>query len=191
MTQYPYNENNDYELHETHSVSDDDDDDDDANDDIIADEQIMDDDIYEAKIVNKKTYIGAPIINNTTNLILFGCHISAQSFYKYPLERICDFLKTMSCSNDVLNNGLPEIMQLIQIPIYHNNNSVCAFNSIVMKTIWLRIIQRRWKKLMQQRNRVIQGRTTMRNIRHLEITGHHLPEYSVLPRLQGCLYDLV
>ena len=188
MTQYPYNNQNN-ELYEDASNSDVEDEDP-IIDNIIEDEQIMEDEIYESKIVNNKTYIGVPIIETGLKFALFGSHISAQSFYKYPIEKVCKFLREMSCSGHVSNKDSPEIMQLVQIPIYHMNNPVCAFNSIVIKTIWLRIVQRRWKKLMQQRNRVIQGRTTMRNIRHIEMTGRHLPEYSVLPRLQGCLYDL-
>jgi hypothetical protein len=56
--------------------------------------------------------------------------------------------------------------------------------------MWIRIVQRRWKKLMTQRNAINIGRMSLRNMRHLELTGRHLPEYSVLPHIQGCLSDI-
>ena len=154
-------------------------------DDIIEDEQIMDDDAYEMKIVNNKTYIGFPLCG-----LLFGCHVSAQSFYKYNIDKVCTFLKEMSCSDSVSNMNYPEIMKLVQTRAVTAAGLEYTIHTVVIKTMWLRIVQRRWKKLMNERRRIMNGRISARNRKYNEMTGRHLPEYSVLPHIQGCLADI-
>jgi hypothetical protein len=196
MTQYPHNNDNNKLYREDQNDQEDRDDqedredhDDDSDmDDIIEDEQIMEDDIYETKIVNNNTYIGMPLLMKNT--ILFGTHVSVKSFHKYSTEKVCKFLREMSCSESVSNKDSPEIMKLVQKIMRGSNGIQYTFNTVVIKTMWLRIVQRRWKKLMNERRRIMNGRMTLRNMRHLELTGRHLPEYSVLPHIQGCLADI-
>ena len=154
-------------------------------DDIIEDEQIMDDDAYEMKIVNNKTYIGFPLCG-----LLFGCHVSAQSFYKYNIDKVCTFLKEMSCSDSISTRDYPEIMKLVQTRAVTAAGLEYTIHTVVIKTMWLRIVQRRWKKIMNERRRIMNGRISARNRKHNEMTGRHLPEYSVLPHIQGCLADI-
>lgn len=154
-------------------------------DDIIEDEQIMDDDAYEMKIVNNKTYIGLPLCG-----LLFGCHVSAQSFYKYNIDKVCAFLKEMSCSDSVSTRDYPEIMKLVQTRAVTAAGLEYTIHTVVIKTVWLRIVQRRWKKIMNERRRIMNGRITLRNRKYNEMTGRHLPEYSILPHIQGCLADI-
>lgn len=175
MTQYPQ-----YNNDSVNSNSDSECDDYDNLSDIEEDEQYG-----EVPIVNGRTYIGLPIYE-PTNGILFGCQVSAQSFHKYNLETVCEFLKDWSCSQYVSSEGTPEIMKLSQT----ENNSGFAIYSVLLKTTWLRIVQRRWKTIMRCRRQIIFGRISARNRRHNELTGRHLPEFSVLPGIRGCLADI-
>lgn len=186
MTQYPQNNSDNQQLHISENNTEAEESD---MDDIIEDEQIMDDDAYENKIVNNKTYIGLPLYEPTTGL-LFGCHTSAHTFYKYQIEKVCKFLKTMSCSDSVSNRNYPEIMKLVQTNTTTESGLEFTIHTVLLKTMWLRMVQRRWKKTMDERRRIINGRMSQRNRKYSEITGHHLPEYSVLPGLRGCLADI-
>jgi len=185
MTQYPHNNTNNLYVSTNDDTNDEIINDESDIDDIIEDEQIMNDDVYETKIVDNKLYIGMPIYENTSG-ILFGCHISPESFYKYEIEKVCKFLKEMSCSESIIGNGHPEIIKLVQT----NSENGYTIHTVLLKTVWLKIVQRRWKKIIQSRRQIIIGRGSFRNRKHNEITGMHLPEYSVLPRLQGCLSDM-
>ncbi len=157
----------------------------DYDEEIVDDEQIMDDDAHENQIVDGNTYIGLPIYE-PTNGLLFGCHVSAHSFYKYDLETVCEFLRDWSCSHLVSDAESPEIMKLVQI----KNPSGYTVYSVILKTHWLRLVQRRWRRTLADRKKVIYGRATPRNIYHRETTGAHLPQYRVMPGLRGCMSNI-
>jgi hypothetical protein len=57
----------------------------------------------------------------------------------------------------------------------------------ILKTFWLRIIQRKWKKVFQDRKKVIQSRCNPKNIRYRSIHGKW---NSQLPTIQGMLSNL-
>ena len=160
------------------------DDDDDVNE-IEHDEDVMNDvaAAHEAKIVDGRTYIGLPIYE-PHNGLLFGCHVSARSFYKYDMETVCDFLKDWSCSDYVSDSPSPEIMKLV---LTESKTHGYTMYSIVLKTHWLRLIQRTWRKTLANRKKWIYGSVSSKNRTHWETTGNHLPEYRAMPKLRGCM----
>ena len=157
----------------------------DYDEEIIDDEQIMDDDAHETQIIDGNTYIGLPIYE-PTNGLMFGCHVSAHSFYKYDLETVCEFLRDWSCSHLVSDADSPEIMKLTQT----KNPSGYTVYSVILKTHWLRLVQRRWRRTLEDRRKVIYGRASPKNMYVRETTGHHLPQYRIMPGLRGCLRTL-
>ena len=60
----------------------------------------------------------------------------------------------------------------------------------ILKTHWLRLIQRTWKKIFQQRLNVIKLRKNPRNIRYREINGKW-SQCCRMPTLQGMLSPLL
>jgi hypothetical protein len=157
----------------------------DYDEEIVDDEQIMDDDAHEIQIVDGNTYIGLPIYE-PTNGILFGCHVSAHSFYKYDNETVCEFLRDWSCSHLVSDADSPEIMKLVQT----KTPGGFAVYSVILKTHWLRMVQRMWRRTLEDRKKVIYGRASPHNMYVRETTGAHLPKYRVMPGLRGCLRTL-
>lgn len=57
----------------------------------------------------------------------------------------------------------------------------------ILKTFWLRIIQRTWKKVFKQRQNIIKMRQDINNIRHKEIRGQWPSNCLQLPSLNGML----
>ena len=72
----------------------------------------------------------------------------------------------------------------------YSENLECEVYSVLIKTHWIKIVQRRWKKIMAEQNTITMGRGSLANLRFFEMNGRHLPKYAVLPRLRGCLKDL-
>ena len=59
---------------------------------------------------------------------------------------------------------------------------------IVLKTYWLRLVQRTWKRVYRERRRVVQLRCSRRCQRHVELTGRYIEGAQYLPGLCGMLY---
>ena len=73
----------------------------------------------------------------------------------------------------------PEIGEIINLPTGH---AVC-----IIKTMWLRVIQRAWKRLFKERKQVIQMRCRFQSLKHREITGRWPDNCRHWPDLQGLL----
>jgi hypothetical protein len=75
----------------------------------------------------------------------------------------------------------PEIGEIINLPTGH---SVC-----IIKTMWLRVIQRAWKRLIKERKQIIQMRCRLQSLKHREITGWWPENCRYWPSLQGLLIN--
>lgn len=60
----------------------------------------------------------------------------------------------------------------------------------ILKTVWLRIIQRKWKKVFAERRHIITQRCYIPNLRYKEINGEWPQTCSALPDLKGMLKEL-
>jgi len=90
-------------------------------------------------------------------------------------------------------------------PIYKNYTNIVARNTYikpeiaecmyletqecvaVLKTVWIRLIQRTWKNVMRKRADVIQKRTNPRALYNRQITGNWPSECAIYPGLRGML----
>lgn len=76
----------------------------------------------------------------------------------------------------------PEIAECIVLPSQHN--------VAIIKTIWIKIIQRKWKKVYAERKRIIKTRMLYSSLKTREITGKWPQSCNYLPTLYGILRDL-
>jgi hypothetical protein len=76
----------------------------------------------------------------------------------------------------------PEIGEKIYLPSGH---CVC-----IIKTIWLKLIQRAWKKIYKNRIDIIKKRYTIHALRTREITGNWPENCRYLPNIRGILSGL-
>ena len=77
---------------------------------------------------------------------------------------------------------VPEIGENIYLPSGH---CIC-----IIKTIWLKLIQRAWKKTYKNRINVIQKRCSIHSIRTRVITGNWPENCRYLPNIRGILSGL-
>ena len=76
----------------------------------------------------------------------------------------------------------PEIALCIYLP----TNECIA----ILKTFWLKIIQRKWKNIIKQRNYIIQKRCNLNELKHRELLGRWRRDCYYYPTLKGMLSDL-
>ena len=76
----------------------------------------------------------------------------------------------------------PEIGEYIILP---TQESVA-----ILKTFWLRIIQRKWKQIFKDRQLIIKNRRSPAKLYVREITGNWSYKYNELPGLRGMLNNL-
>lgn len=160
-----------------------------------TDDESMDDDMgaspewevydYDRKFFNskKKTnmyYIGTYDVICYNNIIepIFDIALSRDAFFKFSSHLIIQYINSFNMH--VNNSKSLEIIKL-----YIHNNVYIA----ILKTFWIRIIQRTWKRIMNKRQEIIQLRKRLNSIHHYEKTGKFPSSLRYLPNIFGMLYS--
>lgn len=73
----------------------------------------------------------------------------------------------------------PEISETITLQSGH---VVC-----IIKTLWIKLIQRAWKRIFEKRKQIIKMRCQVRSLKYREITGRWPENCRYFPSLQGLL----
>jgi len=60
----------------------------------------------------------------------------------------------------------------------------------ILKTFWIKLIQKNWKKVFKQRQQMIQERCKIQNLKFRQTTGYWPKYCNKLPRLRGMLKQL-
>jgi hypothetical protein len=121
-------------------------------------------------------YLGIPW--TSSHFMLMNGTISAATFMDYEYSRILGYVRTYSVFY-VSPNSQIEIMKLIL--------DADQSYTTVLKTHWLRLVQRRWKTVYRERERVIGRRMSIQNQEYFRINKHYLPKTNVLPSIHGML----
>jgi hypothetical protein len=141
------------------------------------DEEFMDSDK-----VDQQLYIGFCEPLKKPNILLMEVVVSPKSFLEYSGDQIYSYLKHFVDPFKQFNGKL-EIMKLDIIP----SN---GYYSVTLKTHWIRLIQRNWKRIFKRRQTLIRYRTFPPVQRVFELTGKYPAGLNILPSLQGMLYRL-
>jgi hypothetical protein len=90
--------------------------------------------------------------------------------------------KTIRNYHNIIRN--PQFIQphIAECFYLETNECVC-----VIKTFWLRLIQRTWKKIMQNKKDVLKKRKTISSLRYREIYGKWPPGLNSMPSIYGML----
>jgi hypothetical protein len=124
-----------------------------------------------------KYYIGLCDNRSRDDVSLLSVSISATSFYKYT---ICDVLKYLyNYSLTRINNPKVDVMKLTILDD--------GTYSVLVKTFWIKIIQRHWRKIYNSRVLLAKQRSygSSRNI--YELTGQYPLATNYLPGLTGMI----
>jgi hypothetical protein len=136
------------------------------------------DQIYEDDIVNYREantgdyYIGmahkdeCDQCNSGEPIFVLASHISAKSFFSHNLYISHCYLyhyNMFICEDTEHPHKQIEIMKLIVLED--------GTFSVLLKTVWLRLVQRRWKKIMQNRKDQLRKKCSLRALNTREMIG--------------------
>jgi len=124
-----------------------------------------------------KYYIGSAVLIRNRYYIM-NTSITATTFMNFPISSILFYLYEFSLFYFVKNRI--EIMKLYIHP-------VTMEYIVVLKTYWLRIVQRRWRRILRERAEVLRKRCSIANIQHRLVYGRYQNGLNVLPGLYGML----
>jgi len=150
----------------------DDEEDDDIIDEIYSREHIF----LDSEKQNGKYYIGLAKHMKSRQILLLNT-ISTKTFYKYSYIHVLKYLYYYSLVR--LYQPNVEIMKL-----YILNDGTY---SVVLKTHWIRLIQRHWRKALQIRKQIMKKQMNLRSLYHREIYGRFPNGFNKLPMLTGLM----
>ena len=177
-----YNNDDDAYISESDSESDSDSD---SDSDSINDEIFEKDEEYmDSEKVDQQLYIGFYEPIKKPNILLMEVVVSPNTFFQYSGDIIHSYLKHYVDPIKQFDGKL-EIMKLDIAPILGNE-----YYSVILKTHWLRLIQRNWKRVFLERQEIIRSRTSIYSQRVFGLTGKYPEGLNVLPNLRGMLNNL-
>jgi len=103
--------------------------------------------------------------------------VSARVFYRHSFPNITHYLWLFS----LVRMSSPHI-HILQLRISEDG----TYN-VIIKTFWLRIVQRTWKRIYRERQEIWQKRRNIIALRQREITGKFPVGLRVMPKLSGSL----
>jgi hypothetical protein len=116
--------------------------------------------VFEEKI-DKNYYIGMGTKIDNYDLLIMANSISITTFFKYPYNTLLQYLWFHSIIR--VNKPTIDILKLIIQPD--------GSYSVVIKTFWLRVFQRRWKRIFREHQELIMKRKSIQYLKIREITG--------------------
>lgn len=122
-------------------------------------------------------YIGVVGCLIITSLLLYANSIRPQTFFKYAYAHSLSYLQLYS----IFRIRKPKI-EIIKLLILDDSTHIA-----ILKTHWLRIVQRTWKKIHNQRKIILNKRMSLGSRRLFEISGRYPPEACYMPSIRGML----
>jgi len=135
----------------------------------------------DSEKVHNKYYIGIYSIHeyvtpqSTTHAeIILGCCVSPATFFEFPIKTVEYYLSMHSINyNDRFSKKNVDILKLCI-------NEIDGTYNVIVKTSWLRMIQRKWKKIYAEKKRDIEHRMKLSSMRYFEVYGKWPPKYSII-----------
>jgi len=144
----------------------------------IEENEFMNSDKYHGK-----NYIGFALLMHSKYIL--DTAISAKSFLRYPLHSVLYYLEDSSIfpTNHLRVYNIEKRLQIMQVVI----NSRTQEYNVILKTFWLRIVQKTWKRIFRERQTILRKRGSIHNLRYFERRGRHSDNLRVLPGLYGMM----
>ena len=118
-----------------------------------------DDADIEEECVDGKYYVGSYNLDSERNILLLTARVNLREFFKYEQNHLIWYLYLHSCTPH------DPKLEIIQLRIMCDGTYTC-----VLKTRYIRFIQRKWKRWLTQRQQFIRT-MTLQKLRHRELTG--------------------
>jgi hypothetical protein len=122
--------------------------------------------------------------NNVTTLFKYMKEMSRfyKVYYKRNFHNLSFGHKLIRNYNNIIKHSSYLNIEIGQIYYLKGEECVC-----IIKTFWIKIIQRAWKKIYQMRKRIYQLRNRPDSIMYRQITGKWKENCVFLPSIRGML----
>jgi hypothetical protein len=145
------------------------------------------------KFENHAYYIGSYYKDITTtyhgsNSLILLLSISKPMFFAHSAKPLLFYMKNYNGISPRLRISI-EILKMECITIVDGLFSYTMAN-VIVKTFWIKIIQRKWKSIYKKRLDAIQARGVPHAIRHFQIHGKYPAGLNQLPGICGMMADL-
>jgi hypothetical protein len=128
----------------------------------------------DQEITDGQMFIGTYKLNRKNQQFLFILPVTRETFFNYPISMIS---KYFYWTTNVYVSHEPPV-EIIKT--YFVNDTFSPY--CIIKTFWIRIIQRTWRRIFNERKCIIKGRSTLRSITTCQLTGYYPEEYRYMPR---------
>ena len=136
---------------------------------------------YREKI-DQQYYIGMCDYISPTNTLLMSTTISTPMYFQLSYRSCYRYLYYYGITNQF--RPFTPTIDIMQLNIKPDGTY-----SVLLKTFWLKIIQRKWKKIYKQRIEVIRQRMKIHSLKYKEINGNWPSSISYLPTLYGLMVN--
>jgi hypothetical protein len=149
----------------------------DSDNDDISEVAESDEEFLDAPKEHHKYYLGSCKLIRPDNYYLMLSTVSTRTFLRYSVSTIERYLE--SASLIYVHNPRVDIMKLEVLPD--------QTYTVLKKTFWIRLVQRRWRSIMRERSRICSKRRTVMARRNFEMMGRWPSGLNVLPGLYGMM----
>lgn len=129
-----------------------------------------------------KTYLGSVWLVSG-NRYLMDKAIRPRTFFKYNIRSIDYYLFNRLNDQRYFNFAPSTKVEIMKLNIH----PITGEYIVLLKTFWLRIVQRTWRRIMRERREIIKKRGSLQNIQYREIHGRYLQGLNVLPNAVGMI----
>lgn len=133
-------------------------------------------DFLDSEKENKHYYIGNSRVSQDKLYILYANAVTPTTFFRFDINHVKSYLHDYSI---FATNSNIDIMKLFILDDHTY--------TVVIKTYWLKIIQRHWKKIYSQRKYCISRRRQIKTMMYVERNGMYPYDCYSMPGLQGML----
>ena len=133
-------------------------------------------DFLDSEKEDKHYYIGNSRVSQDKLYILYANAVTPTTFFRFDINHVKSYLHDYSI---FATNSNIDIMKLFILDDHTH--------TVVIKTYWLKIIQRHWKKIYSQRKYCISRRRQIKTMMYVERNGMYPYDCHSMPGLQGML----
>jgi hypothetical protein len=137
-----------------------------------------------------KYYLGNSFLQDGD--FIAGTFISPKTFYQFPYRSVQLYLLLYSSMSEMMqfqNEHPPQLQPPIEILKLEKTAIVllpdCFIYTLVKKTFWIKIIQRRWKRYFAEKKAILLKRKSIFSLRATELTGKYSMGLNYFPSIVG------
>lgn len=144
-----------------------------------------------------KYNLGSHVVTNYKNVpnLFHGTSILVKTFFKFPFQNILSYLKwyTYEAEGSFTDIKPPTQLKLhifqLFIKPFQNEQEFQFESTVVIKTIWLALIQRHWKRIFKNRKEIFLKMKTNKFLAYREISSHYKhPSFPLLKGMMSCYH---